>query len=68
MGRFHAAEQSRAAVEMKRRGPNGELRLGRTPEAGLLLSLDLDGTEISITVVYETADEGPRLRSSGRGA
>jgi len=64
VGRFDAAEQSRIAVEMQRRGPDGVYHFGRIPDRSLLLSLELDGTEIAMTVVYEDGD--PRDRALDR--
>jgi hypothetical protein len=60
VGRFDAAEQSRIAVEMQRRGPDGSYRFGRIPDGSLLLSFDLDGTEIAMTAVYENGDSRDR--------
>ena len=64
VGPFDAAQQSRIAVEMQRRGPDGEYRFGRAPDRSLLLALNLDGTEIASTVAYEDVDA--RDRAFGR--
>lgn len=57
MGRFDATAQCRVAVDLQRQGPGGVVRLGRVPDASLLVGLDFDGTEVAISAVYDSTEE-----------
>jgi hypothetical protein len=56
VSRFDAAEQSGIAVDLQRQRRDGSLVFGPPPDASLLLALELDGTEIAMTAVYDDTE------------